>query len=156
MKTNILILSIIIGLLLSSSSVFALTIPWGVWKGIAEFKFTGKIIDEKSGKPIKEFVVNEKDHTDENCSEGKTTKSGPQTIITKDGEFTFSLYFATLNGQSYMKNFKVIDSLGKANESVTIKVTAKGYEDKLIDISQDRLIVGQEYKLGINMVPENK
>jgi hypothetical protein len=127
------------------STSFAMRVPWGVWKGLIDFKFAGKITDSKTGKAITEFQLGP-----------LTPIAEAQTITTNEGNYEFTLRRATTTGQTYIRNFKTVRALGKPAQYLTLEITAKGYEKKIIDIPQDQIIVGQAHKLDIEMVPVNK
>lgn len=132
--------------------------PSGVWKGIADVKFEGKIIDSQTGKDIQQFIVCEIINGVPVTGQltetgGKTIDIGPQNVVTKDGIYQFTLYIATLNGQTYIRGSKSYRTVGPPSDSLTIRITSDGYEDKIIVIPKDQILVGQINRVDIGLLP---
>lgn len=138
------------------------TVNKGIWKGIVPVTFKGRISDFQTNEAVKTFsvceIVNGVPHKGQLESDGKIIDMGPQTIETKNGDYNFTLYIATLNGQTYVNNSKHCRVLGIASEAITLQTTVVGYENKNIVIAKDKILVGEDNYLDIvlNPIPKDK
>lgn len=129
----------------------------GVWKGIVPINFKGRVIDSKTNEIINKFTVSEiingMPSSGQIETEGKVIDIGPQTIKTAKGNYKFTLYIATLNGQTIVRNTKQVRVLGPASESIIIQISAEGYENKIISIAKHEILVGEDNSVDISLNP---
>jgi hypothetical protein len=139
---------------------FKMPIKKDVWKGIVPINFKGKITNSQTGEGIKTFsvceIVNGVPQKGKLESGGRTVDFGPQTIQTTDGDYRFTLYLATLNGQTFIRDSKQIRVLGLPSETTIIQINAEGYENKDILIQRDKILEGEENLLDITLNPLEK
>jgi len=129
----------------------------GVWKGIVPINFKGKITNSQTKEGIKTFsvceIVNGIPQKGKLESEGQTIDLGPQTIETTNGDYKFTLYIATLNGQTSIRDSKQIRVLGLASDRAILQINAVGYKNKNITIPKDKIVLGEDNRIDITLDP---
>lgn len=124
-------------------------LPFGSWKGIAQFSFKGKAIDAQTGCGIDSISV---------CIIVDDEIVKEQTVTTREGQYQLHLITADLLWKPCFYDLKFVRRLGPPEETVEIHITADGYNGRTILVPEDKIQIDKKGKgeLVLNVVLQPK
>jgi len=122
---------------------YAFEVPFSTYKGIMEITITGKCLSADISKPIRDFTV-------------QISRPAKEEITVKndvDGSYKLTCTMGTNNGKKYYRNSKVITTLGPPINKRAFIFTANGFKKKIIEIPEDKIIIGQPLVIDVVLEP---
>lgn len=125
---------------------FAFEVEVGSWKGVGSLSLKGECKDSATGKPIEDFILR---------LDASDVPRTEKRVHAEKGTYHFNIETTIRNGKRYIKGLKKYRTLGPAEESLIIHIRSKGYEEKIITLAKDKVLINEVNLIDFDLNPRD-